>query len=106
MIPKARQKGAFRHLEAWQRHWAVRKTHKFRTTEKEVTLVDIIGRRRTVKPNGGYVTLELGGEPVMAYGLDLSREFAEAKKRHPEMQEASFDDNVDYEQEEKTGNEQ
>ena len=105
MVPKARQKGAFRHLEAWQRHWAVRKTHKFRTSAKEVTLIDIIGRRRTVKSNGGYVALELDGEPVMAYGLDLSREFAEAKKRHPEMQEASFDDKIDYEGEEKSGNE-
>ena len=105
MVPNARQKGAFRHLEAWQRHWAVRKTYKFKTTADEVTLIDIIGRRRTVKSNGGYVTLELDGEPVMAYGLDLSREFEDAKDRHPEMQEASFDDKVDYEQEEKKGNE-
>lgn len=96
MVPKEHRKGTFRHLEAWQRHWSVRKTYKFKTTAKEVTLIDIIGRRTKVKSIDGYVTIELDGEPMMVYGLDLSREFAEAQKLHSEIYQTSFDDKVDY----------
>ena len=103
-VPKGTPGAYFRHRQPWENHWTVKVPHKFRTSGKSVTVIDVIGRRKTVRANGGYVTLELDGSPVMVYGLNLDREFAEARKRHPEMQEASFGDKVDYEGEERSGN--
>ena len=104
--PKGTDAGPlFRHREAWQRHWSVSVDHVFKAVRgrKRVTVVDVIGRRSTVPVAAdGTVRLALDGEPKMVYGLDLNDEFAEAKRRHPEVQEASFDDQVDYAGEERS----
>ncbi len=94
----------YRHLEAWERHWRKRVKHTFRTTAKEVTVYDVIGRKRTIPADeNGTVTLELDGEPVMAYGLNLNDKFAAAggAKGGEDATKDSLED-YDYAAEEKS----
>ena len=72
-VPKPRVKGApFFHYEPWMRHWRVRNVREFKALGDEVTVIDPIGRRKTVKAVDGRVSLALDGEPVFVRGLDLS----------------------------------
>ncbi len=66
----------YRDLEAWEKHWTKSVGHTFKATAKDVTLIDVIGRARTITPDkNGTVTLDLDGEPVMVYGIDLDPVF-------------------------------
>ena len=66
----------FFHWEPWFDHWRKKMPHAFKTTGTFLTVIDCIGRRRTVPAERGRVTLALDGGPRFVYGLDLS-EFAD-----------------------------
>ncbi|MBQ6009530.1 MAG: hypothetical protein IJL17_13405 [Kiritimatiellae bacterium] len=66
----------FFHWEPWHDHWRVKKPRTFKAAGPSVTVVDCIGRRRTVPAREGRVTLVLDGGPRFVWGLDLS-EFAD-----------------------------
>jgi hypothetical protein len=55
--------------EPWVEHWTSRVTAHFETDAPRVTVIDCIGRRRSVEARDGAVTLELTGAPLMVYGL-------------------------------------
>ncbi len=92
--PKPRVKGApFFHYEPWMRHWRVRNVREFKTLDDEVTVIDPIGRRKTLKAVDGRVSLALDGEPVFVRGLDLS-EFNDPS-RHEAVHKAKDVEDID-----------
>ena len=89
--PKPRVKGApFFHYEPWMRHWRVRNVREFKALGDEVTVIDPIGRRKTIKATDGRVSLALDGEPVFVRGLDLS-EFTDDSRHEREHQESDIE---------------
>lgn len=64
-------KPGFRHKEAWEEHWKTSKTHTFSASGSSVTVIDPIGRRKTVPVKDGKVSLTMNGAPMMIYGLNL-----------------------------------
>lgn len=92
--PKPRAKKApFFHYEPWLDHWRVKKPRTFKAASGSVTVVDCIGRRRTVPTANGQVTLLLDGGPRFVYGLDLS-EFTDTS-RHEREHKASDIEEID-----------
>ena len=61
----------FRHKEAWEEHWKTSAEHVFNASGADVTVIDSIGRRKTVPVRNGKVSLVMNGAPLMVYGLDL-----------------------------------
>ena len=61
----------FRHKEPWEEHWKTTVSHRFRTSGNEITVIDPIGRRKTLPAVNGSVTLKMNGSPRMIYGLIL-----------------------------------
>lgn len=61
----------FRHKEAWEEHWKTSAEHVFKASGADVTVIDSIGRRKTVPVRNGKVSLVMNGAPLMVYGLDL-----------------------------------
>lgn len=55
--------------EPWEDVWPTKVTVTLPTAAKEITVVDCIGRRTTIEPEGGKVTLRLDGAPRIVYGL-------------------------------------
>jgi hypothetical protein len=55
--------------EPWTEHWKSRIAARFEADGPRVTVIDCVGRRRTVEARDGAVTLELTGAPLMVYGL-------------------------------------
>ena len=62
----------FAHKEAWKDHWKTHKEHRFKSSRKEIRVVDAIGREMRVPVENGTVSLTLSGAPLIVYGLDLN----------------------------------
>ncbi len=93
----------YRNREAWERHWTKRVPRTFKARAKEVTVIDVIGRARMIRPDEkGEVTLDLDGEPVMVYGLDLNPIFAKHGTVKQTKDEASAPVDYDYAAEEQS----
>ena len=99
-----KERGAlFRHKEPWVRHWRVRKPYSFPLAKGvKPEVFDMIGRRRSVQIVDGELKLDLDGEPVFVYGLDLARVFsADATSQSGDRPLAESE--IDYAAEEKSG---
>ena len=60
----------FIHHEPWIRTWKTKTKHVFQA-DGDVVVRDCIGRRRTIHPENGRVTLELDGAPLIVHGVKL-----------------------------------
>jgi hypothetical protein len=70
--PRQRAAGeAFFHFEPWLENWRKKTLYRFKTTCREVTVRDAVGRTRTVRAAGGHAAIELTGAPVFVRGLSL-----------------------------------
>ncbi len=63
--------GKLIHKEPWLPSYTEKRSYKFHTTKSEVTVVDVIGRRQVVTATDGKVELELTGEPIFVYDIEL-----------------------------------
>lgn len=97
-FPKGRAKdqSLFRHKDPWRRHWHESRRYSFRTAGP-VRVFDLIGRERPVRVKGGRLELELDGEPVFVYGLDLADVFAGSGTGAADSREPSADEYADEE---------
>ena len=68
----------------------------------EPEVYDVIGRRRDVRVEGGKLRLDLDGEPMFVYGLDLAETFPATGTRQATHETISERD-IDYAAEEKSG---
>lgn len=92
--PKPRTKGTpFFHYEPWLDHWRVKRPRTFKAVADYVTIVDCIGRKRTIPAKDGQVTLVLDGGPIFVRGLDLS-EFTDTS-RHERVHKESDIEEID-----------
>ena len=55
--------------EPWIEHWRKRVPVSLNTTQDQVTVIDCVGRRESIRADDGKVKLSLTGAPVMVYGL-------------------------------------
>ena len=89
-VPRAKGEPFF-HYEPWIDHWRVKNSRMFKTSGRTVTVIDPIGRRRTLHSKGGKIELTLDGGPVFVYGLDLAeftdRDRHEAKHKAEDVEE-------------------
>lgn len=70
--PRERSRSeAFFHFEPWLENWREKTPYRFKTSGREVTVRDAIGRLRTFSASGGEVELVLTGAPVFVRGLKL-----------------------------------
>ncbi len=61
------------HRPAWQEHWSEQTPLDVETRPKGLTVVDCVGRKRTILPNpGGKATIMLTGAPVYVFGGDFT----------------------------------
>ncbi len=68
---QSERKASYVSPEPWLDHWTQRVPAVFSVAQPQVTVIDCIGRKRTVEAKGGDVTLELTGAPLLVYGLRL-----------------------------------
>ena len=61
----------FGHPEPWVSSWKVKHDVKFPVSGESITVIDPIGRARTIPAKNGKVTLTLDGAPLMVLGLDI-----------------------------------
>ena len=59
----------FAGTEPWVDTWKSRRKSVFDAAGDTVTVIDPIGRAKTVRAVNGKVTLELSGAPLMVYGI-------------------------------------
>lgn len=57
--------------EPWVDTWKTRREKTFNAVGDKVTVIDAIGRSRTVEAKNGTVTLTLSGAPLMVYGIQF-----------------------------------
>lgn len=57
--------------EPWVETWKTRRDKTFNAVGDKVTVIDAIGRSRTVEAKNGKVTLTLSGAPLMVYGIQF-----------------------------------
>ena len=102
-IAKKARSGLFRHKEPWVRHWRTSKHYSFALAPgAKPEVYDVIGRRRDVRVEGGKLRLDLDGEPMFVYGLDLAAVFPATGSRQAPY-EAISERDIDYAAEEKSG---
>lgn len=60
------------HREPWQKQWTMQTSLTFKAKDRNVYLIDSIGRKSTLAPDkNGMVTISLTGEPVFLFGVVL-----------------------------------
>lgn len=57
--------------EPWVDTWKTRREKTFNAVGDKVTVIDPIGRSKTVEAKNGKVTLTLSGAPLMVYGIQF-----------------------------------